>query len=46
MGSRAQGLFAQQGVKVVTGATGENPRDIVEQYLKGILETGVNTCDH
>lgn len=46
MGSRAQELFAQQGVKVVTGATGENPRDIVEQYLKGILETGVNTCDH
>ncbi len=40
MGSRAQGLFAQQGVKVVTGAIGENPRDIVEQYLKGILETG------
>ena len=46
MGSRAQQLFAQQGVKVVTGAQGEYPRDVVEQYLKGTLQTGANTCDH
>lgn len=46
MGSRAQQLFAQQGVRVVTGAQGENPKEIVEQYLKGILQTGANTCDH
>ncbi|HOE16770.1 MAG TPA: iron-sulfur cluster carrier protein MrpORP [Syntrophorhabdaceae bacterium] len=46
MGSRAQQLFAQQGVSVVTGAQGEYPREIVEQYLKGILQTGANTCDH
>ena len=46
MGSRAQQLFAQQGVNVITGAQGENPRDVVEQYLKGVLQTGVNTCDH
>jgi len=46
MGSRAQQLFAQQGVKVVTGAQGEDPREVVEQYLKGMLQTGANTCDH
>lgn len=46
MGSRAQQLFAQQGVKVVTGAQGEYPRDVVEQYLKGTLQIGANTCDH
>ncbi|HBE45128.1 MAG TPA: chromosome partitioning protein ParA [Deltaproteobacteria bacterium] len=46
MGSRAQQLFAQQGVMVVTGAQGEYPRDVVEQYLKGTLQTGANTCDH
>jgi len=46
MGSRAQQLFAQQGVTVVTGAQGEYPRDVVEQYLKGTLQTGANTCDH
>lgn len=46
MGSRAQQLFNQQGVQVITGAMGENPREIVEHYLKGTLETGANTCDH
>ena len=46
MGSRAQQLFAQQGVQVVTGAQSENPREVVEQYLKGTLQTGANTCDH
>lgn len=46
MGSRAQQLFAQQGVRVVTGAQAEYPREVVEQYLKGTLETGANTCDH
>jgi len=46
MGSRAKELFAAKGVHVVTGAQGENPRSIVEDYLKGALETGANTCDH
>jgi ATP-binding protein involved in chromosome partitioning len=46
MGSRAKELFAAQGVNVVTGAQGEEPRAIVEDYLKGTLQTGVNTCDH
>ncbi len=46
MGSRAQQLFAQNGVKVVTGAQGEYPKEIIENYLKGTLATGANTCDH
>lgn len=46
MGSRAQQLFAEKGVKVVTGAIGEDPRVVVEAYLKGTLQTGQNTCDH
>lgn len=46
MGSRAKELFASKGVNVVTGALGEQPRAIVEDYLKGILQTGANTCDH
>jgi Mrp family chromosome partitioning ATPase/predicted Fe-Mo cluster-binding NifX family protein len=46
MGSRAQQLFAQQGVKVVTGAQETDPRMAVENYLKGTLVTGANTCDH
>ena len=46
MGGSAQQLFAQQGVKVVTGAQGEYPKEVVSQYLKGTLRTGTNTCDH
>jgi len=46
MGSRAKELFTEKGVHVVTGAQGENPRNIVEDYLKGALETGANTCNH
>jgi len=46
MGSRAKELFASKGVNVVTGALGEQPSAIVEDYLKGILQTGANTCDH
>ena len=46
MGARAQELFAERGVKVVTGAQGEIPREVVENYLKGSLATGTNTCDH
>jgi Mrp family chromosome partitioning ATPase/predicted Fe-Mo cluster-binding NifX family protein len=46
MGARAQQLFAEAGVRVVTGAEGEYPREVVENYLKGTLVTGTNTCDH
>lgn len=46
MGSRAQQLFAEQGVRVVTGAQETDPRMAVVNYLKGTLVTGANTCDH
>jgi predicted Fe-Mo cluster-binding NifX family protein len=45
MGSRAQQLFAQNEIKVVTGASGK-PEDIVKQYLADALKTGGNLCDH
>lgn len=46
MGGRARQLFAQQGIKVITGCPSESPEKIVLDYLNGILETGVNACDH
>lgn len=46
MGSRAQGLFAQNGVKVSVGAPVAPPADIVAAYLAGTLQTGANLCDH
>lgn len=46
MGSRAQGLFAEQGIAVVVGAPAETPETIVAEYLAGTLKTGGNVCDH
>lgn len=46
MGSRAKGLFAERNINVITGALAEDPREAVELFLKGTLETGINTCDH
>jgi len=48
MGGRAQQLFSQNGVQVVTGASPDSgsPEEIVKIYLTGSLQTGANPCDH
>lgn len=46
MGSRAQSLFAQNGIKVMVGASGGAPESLVRDYLEGRLATGANICDH
>ncbi len=46
MGSRAQSLFDQNGIRVVVGATSADPERIVREYLEGRLTTGANVCDH
>jgi len=46
MGQRAQGLFSQNGIKVVVGAPAETPEKVVSAYLAGTLEVGQNVCDH
>ena len=46
MGQRAQQLFAQNNIKVVIGASGQSPEELVSAYLENTLETGDNICDH
>jgi Mrp family chromosome partitioning ATPase/predicted Fe-Mo cluster-binding NifX family protein len=46
MGSRAQALFAQNGIQVLIGATAGTPEEVVNAYLNGTLQTGANICDH
>ncbi|MGA1796847.1 MAG: iron-sulfur cluster carrier protein MrpORP [bacterium] len=46
MGSRAQNLFTQSGIKVITGAPCEGPEALVAMHLAGTLKTGENICDH
>ncbi len=46
MGQRAQGLFAENDIKVIVGAPGDTPESIVLAYLADTLEVGGNVCDH
>jgi ATP-binding protein involved in chromosome partitioning len=46
MGSRAQSLFAENGIDVIVGAASGAPEHVVQAYLDGTLQTGANVCDH
>lgn len=46
MGQRAQSLFAQNNIKVVTGAPTHVATAVVDAYLNNTLVTGANSCDH
>jgi ATP-binding protein involved in chromosome partitioning len=46
IGQRAKALFGQTGIKVIAGADGDNPEEIVTKYLQGMLQCGPNVCDH
>ena len=46
IGARAQELFNENGIKVITGAPMDSPESLVRQYLTDTLITGGNVCDH
>lgn len=46
MGMKAQELFAQNNIEVFTGVNSEDPKKLVELYLKDQLKSGENLCDH
>jgi predicted Fe-Mo cluster-binding NifX family protein len=46
MGGRAQQLFQQNNIQVITGAPSDSTESIVDLYLNDKLVTGDNTCDH
>ena len=46
MGTRAQDMFIQRGIKVVVGAPPDDPETVAKAYIGGTLETGSNVCDH
>ncbi|HHW19389.1 MAG TPA: dinitrogenase iron-molybdenum cofactor [Firmicutes bacterium] len=45
MGPRAEELFRQQGIEVVTGVAGPVDR-VIQEYLDGRLERGKSFCEH
>lgn len=46
MGQHAQGLFTEDGIKVLVGAPAETPEKLVADFLAGTLQVGENVCDH
>ncbi|SKA83468.1 Chromosome partitioning ATPase, Mrp family, contains Fe-S cluster [Paucidesulfovibrio gracilis DSM 16080] len=46
MGAKAQSLLKDEGVQVIVGAPSQEPEKVLEQWMKGSLQTGANTCDH
>lgn len=46
MGGRAQDLFKEAGLKVITGAQEDLCENVIKSYLAGTLVTGANACDH
>ncbi len=46
MGGKAQDLFRQNNIEVHMGVGVEEPRSLVEKFLRDELETGANLCDH
>ena len=46
MGSRAQALFAERGIQVITGVASGPVEALVSAFLHGTLQTGANVCDH
>jgi predicted Fe-Mo cluster-binding NifX family protein len=46
MGSRAQGLFQQNRIGVITGIMESDPEKAVLSHLNGVLAAGDNICDH
>ncbi len=46
MGQRAQALFKDNGVNVITGVVEAGPEKLVMDYLNNTLTTGQNACDH
>ncbi|MCI1640191.1 MAG: NifB/NifX family molybdenum-iron cluster-binding protein [Bacteroidales bacterium] len=46
MGGKARMLLKEENIKVVISAESKTPRELVEDYLKGSLAIGENSCNH
>ncbi|KPJ63351.1 MAG: hypothetical protein AMS15_00655 [Planctomycetes bacterium DG_23] len=46
IGPRALDIFAQYGIKVLTGAPNLEPEELVRQHLQGTLALEENICEH
>ena len=46
MGNRAQALFQEAGIRVISGIIGGDPTTVVNDFLADRIQTGENPCAH
>jgi predicted Fe-Mo cluster-binding NifX family protein len=46
MGSRAQGIFYENGITLTIGAPVASPEELATAHMRGTLTGGDNLCDH
>ncbi len=46
MGSRAQGIFHENGITLTIGAPVAAPEELASAHMRGALAGGDNLCDH
>ena len=46
MGARAQSLFSEKGITVITGVNTDKPGNLIMAFLNNSLLAGDNICDH
>ena len=46
IGQKAISLFNQQNIEVTVGVEAKAPDELVEDWLRGSLQAGSNSCDH
>ena len=46
IGQKAINLFKQMGIEPVIGVPSMSPSWLIEEYLSGALEAGINQCNH
>jgi len=44
MGPRAANIFSQHGISVLLGVSGDDPDDMIRQFLAGTLESSGELC--
>lgn len=46
MGQQAISIFTQNKINVFVGVTVKEPKELVQDFIEGVLDTRDNSCDH
>ncbi len=46
VGQKAIEIFQENNIEVIMGITKEKPQEVIQEYIKGVLVSKGNVCDH